>query len=72
MLISADILRKMTAECLGLINAQIDEVKRQAEDLRCKPTEIRDTSGNYVLIPLLLAKTQAISTLVQLNQPNKK
>lgn len=66
MMISPDILRRDTVQLLNQIDAQITEVQEKARELDISPVAMRDNSGNWVMIPLLLAKVQAYSTLVQL------
>jgi len=66
MIVSPDILRKETVALIKQIDAQIVEVKAEAQRLHLEPQELRDTSGNWVMNPLLLAKAMAYSTLVQL------
>ena len=66
MIINPDILRRDTIQLLNQINAQIEEVEKAAQNMGIAPYEIRDTNNNWVMIPLLLAKTQAYYTLVQL------
>jgi hypothetical protein len=65
-IINADILRKETVALIRQIDAQIEEIKAAAALQGCKPEELRDGVGNWVMSPLLLAKAQAYSTLVNL------
>lgn len=48
------------------IDKQIDEVNRHAAQIDIAGYRLRDANGNWVMIPLLLAKAQAYATLVQL------
>lgn len=66
MIITQDILRRDTVQLLKQIDAQIKEVEEQARQVGVPPEKLRDRSGNWVMSPLLLAKAQAYSTLVQL------
>jgi len=68
MIISPDILRRDTIALIKQIETQIEEVTREAMLARIDPSKMRDSSGNWVMIPLLLAKAQAYSTLVLLQQ----
>lgn len=66
MIINSDILRRDTIQLMKQIDAQIDEVKEEARRIGVPPEKMRDSSGNWVMSPLLLAKTQAYLMLVQL------
>jgi hypothetical protein len=66
MIINDDILRRDTIQLLRQIDLQINEVNQEAKKLGVKSHELRDSSGNWVMSPLLLAKVQAYSMLVQL------
>ena len=66
MIINPDILRRDTIKLMRQIDAQIKEVEETAQSLRVPPEKMRDTSGNWVMIPLLLAKTQLYASLIQL------
>jgi hypothetical protein len=54
---------------LNEIELQIKEVKKTALDRDVRPEQLRDDRGNWVMSPLLLAKVQALHTLVQLQSP---
>lgn len=66
MIINPDILRRDTVQLLNDINLQIKEVKEEAQKMGISPEKLRDGYGNWVMSPLLMAKTQAYATLVQL------
>ena len=66
MIINPDILRRDTVELLKSIEAQINQVKKEARQTGITPEEMRDANRNWVMSPLLLAKAQAYSTLVML------
>jgi hypothetical protein len=68
MIINEDILRRDTVQLIKQIDAQIDEVKAYAQELGIEPVKLRDTNGNWVMSPLLLAKTQAYASLITLQQ----
>lgn len=72
MIVSRDALRKDVVALLKNIEMQIAEVEKFANKNGIQPVEVQDHNGNWVMIPLLLAKTQAYSTLVQLNEQEKK
>lgn len=71
MIINEDILRRDTIRLMTQIDAQIDEVVKEAQRMDIEPAQLRDNTGNWVMIPLLLAKTQAYGSLILL-QANKK
>ena len=66
MIINNDILRRDTIQLMKQIEVQIKEVNEWAAELGCEGYQLRDTNGNYPMIPLLLAKTQAYAMLIQL------
>lgn len=72
MIINEDILRREAVQLLRQIDQQIEEVKREAASLGIAPHLLRDSRGNWAMIPLLLAKTQAYSMLIQLQTQHKK
>lgn len=69
MIINPDILRRDTMHLLRQIDDQIEEVKMEAHKMGIASSKLRDSSGNWVMIPLLQAKAQAYSTLVHLQLP---
>lgn len=71
MIINADILRRETMALLRQIDAQIEEVKKEAQSMGVPPSTLRDSSGGWAMSPLLLARAMAYSTLVQLQVPKK-
>jgi hypothetical protein len=72
MIISTDILRRDVVALLKDIEKQIMEVEKFAKGNGIEPFEMRDANGGWVMSPLLLAKTQAYASLVQLNEQGKK
>lgn len=66
--VSPNVLRRETVQLIQQINAQIKQVERKADEMGCKPEELRNSSDGWVMTPLLLAKAQAYNTLVLLNQ----
>lgn len=66
MVINSDILRRDTVQIIKAIDAQIDEIKRDGAGRGIPTEKLRDSNGNYVMTPLLLAKAQAYNTLVLL------
>ncbi len=61
-------LRDDITHTLSLINDQIDEVERLAEDMNISSVQVRDETGNWTLGPLLVAKIQALHALTLLNK----
>ena len=64
--INSDILRRDTVQLLRQIDAQIKEVEAEAQRMGIPAVKLRDANGNWVMSPLLLAKVQAYSMLIQL------
>jgi len=62
------VLREELMSTMTLVDASIDEVKKECRNRRILPQELRDTNGGWVLIPLLVAKAQILDTLVRLNR----
>ena len=62
------VLREEVMECLNLVDATIDEVKKECRTRRIMPHELRDTNGSWILIPLVVAKAQCLATLQHLNK----
>jgi hypothetical protein len=65
-IINPDIMRRDTVQLLNDINTQIKEVKEEARRTGVPSEKMRDSAGNWIMSPLLLAKAQAYSTLIQL------
>lgn len=72
MIVSPDILRRETISLMTQLDDLIREVKKAAFEKDIPPEQLRDDQGNWVMIPLLAAKVNAISTLAQLNQPRDR
>lgn len=70
--INPETLRREMFLLLNMIDAQIDEVKKQADEMGCRPEQVQNPDGSWALSPLLLAKVQAVSTLAQLNEPRPR
>jgi hypothetical protein len=50
------------------IDAQMDEVRKQADILGVPVEQARFADGSFMLMPLLLAKAQVLSARVHLNK----
>lgn len=70
--ISPRALRVEVAATLRSIEATIETVKAAAEELGIEPEKLQYSDGTWPLIPLLLAKSQCLATLTQLNEQGKK
>lgn len=70
--VSPNALRKETVQVLSLINEQIDAVKQAAAGRGITATKLVDDRGNFVLPPLLLAKSSCLNTLTLLNEQGKR
>ena len=68
MIINDDLLRREAVQLIRQIDQQIEEVRRQAAARGLAPHVLRDEHGNWVMIPLLLAKTQAYAMLIQVQK----
>ena len=66
MIVNPDILRRETVQLLNQIEKQIKEVEEVAQRMGIPPEKLRDSSNNWVMPTLLLAKATAYSTLVAL------
>jgi len=66
MIINDDILRRETLQLLKQIDMQIKVVEAEAQRRGIEAVTLRDAQGNWVMSPLLLAKVQAYSMLIQL------
>lgn len=63
--ISPRVLRMDLAKTLKEVDAQIAEVKAEAERMGTEPHKLRNRDG-WVMIPLLAAKAQCLVGIVQL------
>lgn len=61
-------LGRELVKTLTQVNAQIDEIRKEAEARGIPPVKFRDSAGNYILAPLLAAKAQLLHSLVLVNQ----
>lgn len=60
-------LRRETVQVLGQINEIIQDLEDKAKEIGIPVTQLNDTSGYPVMIPVLHAKVMAIQTLAELN-----
>jgi hypothetical protein len=66
--IRPSVLRAELVSVMQEINTQITEVKAEARRQRIPPQQLRDASGNWVWLPLLLAKANVLTALTELNK----
>jgi hypothetical protein len=71
MIYNVNELRKDTVALIQQINAQIKEVEDRAREQGCAATKLIDSRGDFVLLPLLLAKATAYNTLVMLQSQER-
>lgn len=62
------VIRQELMQSLTAINAQIEEVKKEAATMGIEPYQMRDHNGSWVFILLLAARVQALHALALLNQ----
>jgi hypothetical protein len=53
---------------ISQINVMIDKVKAEAASMGVESADLRDTKGNFVLVPLISAKAQCLHALAIINQ----
>lgn len=53
-------------ETLDLINGIIRDVKIKANEMDIPPVSLRNPDGSWVLVPLLVTKTQLLDLLLRL------
>jgi hypothetical protein len=70
--VSPNELRKETVGVLNQVNAQIQEIEKNAEARGVSPHHMVDSYGAYQLSPLLMAKSQCLNTLTLLNEQGKR
>ncbi|MFL5661352.1 MAG: hypothetical protein ACJ8BW_08360 [Ktedonobacteraceae bacterium] len=66
MIINDDFLRRDVVKLIKQVDLMIDDLTRRAHALNQEPEYMRDANNGYMMAPLLVAKTQAYATLVQL------
>jgi hypothetical protein len=70
--VSPNELRKETAATMRSIEATIGSVKAEAERLGIEPERLQYSDGTWPMIPLLLAKSQCLSTLTLLRDQGRR
>lgn len=69
--INYNVLRRELATTLTMIDQQITAVKTEAEKKGTRPENLQNEHGDWVMIPLILAKVQATAALVELSKPRR-
>jgi hypothetical protein len=59
-------LRDELLAVLSQVDAQMNDMSRVAYEMGIEPVTLRDTSGRWMLTPLLVAKAQALNGLATL------
>jgi len=59
-------------KCLRQINSQIEEIRTQAVRTNTAPVTMRDSAGDYIWGPLVIAKAQILHSLVMLDHDSNK
>ncbi len=53
---------------LEILEAQVDEIARTAQNMGISPVALRYSDGTHALAPLLVAQAQALNALVHLHK----
>lgn len=61
-------LGRELGKTVAQINSQLQTVEHDAKRRGISPHDLQDSSGNWVMVPLLAAKAQALHALVLINQ----
>jgi|tagenome__1003787_1003787.scaffolds.fasta_scaffold17095224_2 hypothetical protein len=54
--------------CLKQINSQIEEIRQEAVRTSTPPVTMRDSAGDRIWAPLVIAKAHVLSSLVLMDQ----
>lgn len=60
-------LGRELARTLSQVNQQIEAIKKDAEGRSVDPYQLRDVSGNWILVPLLVSKANLLHGLALVN-----
>lgn len=71
MIVSPIELGRELVKSLGQVNSQIQSVEQQAREMGISVHDLRDTTGNWVVVPLLAAKAQLLHSIAIINQKEK-
>lgn len=61
-------LGRELAKTLAQINSQIDVIKEEAKQMDISPYRLKNSNGDYMLVPMLAARAQLLHALVLVNQ----
>lgn len=59
---------KELGKCFAQISSQIETVEHKARETGISAHDMTDAHGNYVLVPLLVAKAHTLHAIVLVNQ----
>ncbi len=65
-------LRKETVQVLNEVEAQIKEIREISASRDIPATKLTDQTGAFVMVPLLMAKSQCLATLTALNEQARR
>lgn len=61
-------LKQELNRALRQINSQIEEIRREAVRTTTAPVQMKDSNGDYIWAPLVVAKAQVLHGLVLLDE----
>lgn len=61
-------LDRQLRRCLKQINSQIEEIRQEAVRTSTAPVAMRDSAGDYIWAPLVVAKANILYSLVLMDQ----
>lgn len=59
-------IRADIEDCLAKLDTQIEEVHRLADELNCRPSQVRTTNGEFMLSHLVAARAQLLAAMVSI------
>lgn len=64
-------LKTNLEQTLLQIDAQLDSVQAYCVGEKIRPFDLKDSTGNWVMIPLLAAKAQVLTALLNLTKEHE-
>lgn len=61
-------IRRELDKALAQINSQIEEIRQEAVRMAIAPVTMRDSQGNYIWAPLVVAKAQVLHGIVLMHE----